>query len=63
MSHSWKVTLVASLIGTGAGTCFAAFKIGDHIWPAHGSLVAFLVTLATSIAVLILWPKESLKQP
>jgi hypothetical protein len=63
MTRSWKVTLVASLVGTVAGTSVSLFNLGEYIWRGHASLAAFLITLGTSIGVLVFWPKESENEP
>ena len=63
MNRSWKVTLIASLVGTVVGTCIPLFGLGEYIWRGHASLAAFLMTLATTIGVLFFWRDETPKQP
>jgi len=51
-----KISLIASAIGTAVGLSSWALGIGRVMWPAHPQMASFLLTLATTIAVQILWP-------
>jgi len=52
-----KISLIASLIGT--ATWFGAwvFGVGHRMWPAHPQMANFLLTLVTTIAVQVAWPR------
>jgi hypothetical protein len=47
------------LIGTAIG--FWAWALGwtGMLWPGHPQLAGFLLTLVTTIAVQLAWPKKS----
>jgi len=57
----WKITLIASLIGTAVG--FLAWYLGltKMVWPEHPQLAGFFLTLIATIAIQIAWPKDNSK--
>jgi len=57
----WKITLIASLIGTAVG--FWAWYLGltKMVWPEHPQLAGFFLTLIATIAIQIAWPKDNSK--
>jgi len=58
MKPSTKISWIASLIGTGAGLWAWWLGMGRFLWPAHPQLAGFLITLAATVAVQVLWPKS-----
>lgn len=52
-----RVSLIASLIGTAVGLGSWIFGLGRIIWPTHPQMASFLLTLATTIAIQITWPR------
>jgi len=54
---SWRVSLMATLIGiaVGLGTWLSGF--GRLLWPAHPQIASVLMTLATTIAAHLVWPR------
>ena len=56
---TFKVSLIASGIGTAAGLGAWAFGLTRIVWPAHPQLAGFLLTIVTTIVVQSTWPTES----
>jgi len=54
--NTLKTSLIASLIGTVVGLGTWLFGFGKVMWPAHPQWACFLLTLATTIVVQIIWP-------
>ena len=52
-----KTTLMASLIGSVAGTAAWLFGLADQMWPAHPQLAVFLFTVATTVIAMVMWPR------
>jgi len=56
MQPSTKGTLIATLIGTAAGTFAWIFGVVQAIWPAHPVLADCLVTIIAYVVAKQLWP-------
>lgn len=56
MRTSFKVTLIASLIGSGVGLSAWGLNLTRFIWPEHPQLAAFFLTIVATIAVQMFWP-------
>jgi hypothetical protein len=58
---TWKIALIATLIGTAVG--FWAWKLGltRMLWPNHPQLAGFFLTLITTIVVQQVWPTDESK--
>jgi len=54
---TFKISLIASAIGSAAGLGAWAFGLGKIIWPAHPQMACFLLTLVTTIVIQIAWPR------
>jgi hypothetical protein len=52
-----KISLIASLIGTAVGLGSWVFGLGQAIWPVHPQMASFLLTIVTTIAIQITWPR------
>ena len=60
---SWKITVIASLVGTAVGVGAWIFGLGQLIWPAHPQITDFLLTLVATIAITITWPRPIAANP
>lgn len=58
---TWKITLIATLIGTAVGFCAWALNLTKMVWPEHPQLAGFLLTLVITIAVQLIWPADKSK--
>ena len=58
---TWKISLVATLIGTAVGFWVWKLNLPRLVWPSHPQLAAFFLTLIASIAVQLTWPKNKSK--
>ena len=58
---SWKITLIASLIGTASGFWAWKLNLTKLFWPNHPQLAGFFITLIVTIAVQMLWPVDKSK--
>ena len=56
---TFRVTLIASCIGSAVGLGAWLFGLGEVIWPSHPQLASFVLTLVTTIVVQIAWPRLS----
>lgn len=58
---TFKVMLIATLIGTAVG--FWAWKLNftGMLWPAHPQLAGFFITLVATIVVQLTWPTNKSK--
>ena len=54
-----KTTLIASLIGSGAGTAAWFYGIADRLWPAHPQVAIFLLTIASTVIAMAMWPRPA----
>jgi hypothetical protein len=60
--RSFKISLIASLIGTAAG--FWAWRLDltkKMFWPEHPQLAGFFLTIVVAIAVQLNWPADKAK--
>jgi len=55
---TWKITLVATVIGTAVG--FGAWALGltSKVWPEHPQLAGLFLTIIATIAVQLIWPAD-----
>lgn len=60
---TWKITLIASCIGSAAGTGAWLFGVGQKIWPAHPQMAVLLLTLVTTIIIEYTWPRPTEANP
>lgn len=58
---TWKITLIASLIGTAAGFWAWKLDLTRMVWPEHPQLAGFFLTLIATVAVQLAWPTEKSK--
>jgi hypothetical protein len=54
---TFKVSLIASLIGTAVGLGAWVFGIGQATWPAHPQMADFLLTLIATIVIQVSWTR------
>jgi len=54
---TWKVSLIASCIGTAVWLSSWLFGFGQIMWPAHPQIASFLLTLVTTIVIQVAWPR------
>jgi len=54
----WKITLIASLIGTAVGFWAWKLDLTRTVWPEHPQLAGFFLTLIATVAVQLMWPKD-----
>jgi hypothetical protein len=57
----WKITLIASLIGTAVGFWAWELNLTRMVWPSHPQLAGFFLTLIATIVVQLTWPKNKSK--
>ncbi len=55
---TWKITLVASLIGTAVGFWAWELNLTRMVWPQHPQLAGFFLTIVTTVAVQLVWPND-----
>lgn len=58
MHAEGKTTLIASLIGSALGTGAWLFGLGARLWPEHPQGAVFLLTLASTVLAMFLWPHD-----
>jgi hypothetical protein len=58
---TWKISLIASLIGTAAGFWAWKLDLTRMVWPEHPQLAGFLLTLIPTVAVQLAWPTNKSK--
>jgi hypothetical protein len=58
---TWKITLIASLIGTAIGFWAWTLDLTKMVWPAHPQLAGFSLTLIATVGVQLTWPKDKPK--
>ena len=63
MRTSAKSTLMASLIGSAAGTGAWLLGVGDLVWPAHPQVAVFLLTIICTVVIMQVWPDNSPATP
>ena len=59
---TWKITLIASLIGTAVGFWAWKLSLTRMVWPEHPQLAGFFLTLIATIAVQQTWPRDKSKR-
>ena len=57
--RTWKVTLIATLIGTAVGVGAWALDLTRKVWPEHPQLAGFFLTVIAAIAVQLVWPTDN----
>ncbi len=58
---TWKIALIASLIGTAVGFWAWELNLTRMVWPEHPQLAGFFLTLIATVAVQLAWPKDESK--
>jgi len=58
-TKGWKVSLIATCIGTAVGVGAWLSGLGNMIWPSHPQMASFLLTLVTTIVVQMTWSREA----
>jgi hypothetical protein len=56
--RTFKISLIASLIGTAAGFWAWRLDITRMFWPAHPQLAGFFLTIVVTIAVQLTLPAD-----
>lgn len=56
---SWKITFIASCIGSASWLGAWMFGVGQKIWPAHPQIAVFLLTLVITILIEYTWPRQT----
>lgn len=59
---TWKITLIASLIGTAVGFGTWILGLTRVAWPEHPQLAGFFLTLITTVAIQLIWPTDKSRQ-
>jgi hypothetical protein len=59
--RTWKITLVATLIGTVVGFWAWEFDWTRMLWPSHPQLAGVFLTIITTVVVQLIWPKKKSK--
>jgi len=60
---TWKITLMASLIGTAVGFWAWKLVLTRMVWPSHPQLAGVFLTLIATVAVQLTWPTDKSKTP
>jgi hypothetical protein len=58
---AWKITLIASLIGTAVGFWAWKLNLTRMVWPKHPQLAGFFLTIIATIVVQQAWPRDESK--
>jgi hypothetical protein len=58
---TFKISLIASLIGTAAGYWAWKLDLTRLFWPEHPQLAGFFLTVIVAIAVQLTWPADNSK--
>jgi hypothetical protein len=58
---AFKISLIASLIGTAAGYWGWRLDLTRMFWPAHPQLAGFFLTIVVAVAVQLSWPADKSK--
>ena len=58
---TFKITLIASLIGTAAGFWAWKLNVTRMVWPEHPQLAGVFLTVIATIAVQLAWPADKSK--
>ncbi len=59
---TWKITLIASLIGTAVGFGTWILGLTRVVWPEHPQLAGFFLTLIATVVIQLTWPTDKSKQ-
>jgi len=59
MQASTRTTLIATLVGTAAGTFSWMFGVAQLIWPAHPVLADCLITVVAYVIAKQVWSVRS----
>jgi hypothetical protein len=59
--RTFKISLIASLIGTAAGFWAWKLDLTSMFWPAHPQLAGVLLTVIITVAVQLTWPADKSK--
>jgi hypothetical protein len=59
--RTFKISLIASLIGTAAGFWAWKLDLTKIFRPAHPQLAGFFLTIVVAIAVQLTWPADKAK--
>jgi hypothetical protein len=57
----FKIAVIATLIGTGAGTWAWIGGFAKLVWPKHPFIAVLIITAVATEAVRRLWPADWLK--
>jgi hypothetical protein len=55
---TFKISLIASLIGTAAGFWAWKLDLTSRFWPAHPQLGGVFLTIIVTLAVQLSWPAD-----
>ena len=55
---TFKITVIATLLGTAVGFWAWYLDLTKMVWPQHPGLAGFVLTIIATIAVQIAWPKD-----
>jgi len=58
---TFKISLIASLLGTAAGFWAWKLDLTRIFWPAHPQLAGVFITVIVTIAVQLTWPADKSK--
>jgi hypothetical protein len=58
---TFKITLIASLIGTAAGFWAWKLNLTRMVWPEHPQLAGVFLTVIATIVVQLAWPIDKPK--
>jgi hypothetical protein len=58
---TFKITLIASLIGTAAGFWAWKLNVTRMVWAEHPQLAGVFLTVIATIAVQLAWPADESK--
>jgi hypothetical protein len=59
--RTFKISLIASLIGTAAGFWAWKLDLTSMFWPRHPQLAGFFLTIIVAVAVQVSWPADKSK--
>jgi hypothetical protein len=56
LMSTFKISLIASLIGSAAGYWAWKLDLTKMFWPEHPQLAGFFLTIVVAVAVQLTWP-------
>ena len=59
---TWKITLIATVIGTAVGFGAWALNLTRIVWPEHPQVAGFFLTVIATIAIQLVWPTDKSRQ-